>query len=105
MEQGMGLPDDMNLELEEGMPDDEDGVVEMIMESDLQIGEALKESIIPFAVRWYTGEAAPDDDDDDEDSEEEEDDEESEDEDDDDDDDEPPKKGGKAKAKAKGKAG
>merc|ERR1719214_131860 len=101
----MDLPTDINVEVDEEEAADEADFVEMIMEQELEMGEAVRDFIIPFAVRWYTGEAAPDDDDDDEDSEEEEDDEESEDEDDDDDDDEPPKKGGKAKAKAKGKAG
>lgn len=48
------------------------------MGDDYEAGQALKNHIIPFAVRWYTGEAAPDMDDDDED-------EESEDEDEDDD--------------------
>merc|ERR1712136_322490 len=71
------------------------------------VGPAIKGQIIPYAVRWYTGEAAPDDDDDDEDDE---------DDDDDDDDDEEDEsneeseeeekpKRGKAKGKAKKPAG
>merc|ERR1719356_661141 len=46
-----------------------------LMDSDYEVGTALRDYVIPFAVRWYTGEAAPevdDDDDDDEDEEEEE---------------------------------
>jgi nucleosome assembly protein 1-like 1 len=109
MEQGMGIPDDVHLEFDEDDVDDEDGLVDMMMDNDYEIGEAIKDQIIPFAVRWYTGEAAPeDDDDDDEDDEEEEDDDEDEDEEDDEDeDDEPlPKKKGAGKKpppKAKGK--
>jgi nucleosome assembly protein 1-like 1 len=110
MEEGMTIPEDVNLEFDEDEVDDEDEVINMMMENDYEIGEAIKDQIIPFAVRWYTGEAAPEDEDDDEDGEEEDD------EDDDDDDDEddedsdedeepmPKKKGGKKPApKAKGK--
>lgn len=78
--------------------DDEDmDLMEEFMENDRDMADALMDQIVPFAVRWYTGEAAPeDDDDDDEESEEEEDESSSEDE-------EPPvKKGGKKKA-VKGK--
>merc|ERR1712217_704802 len=49
---------------------DEEECMKMIMEQDLGIGQGIKEEVIPWAVRWYTGEAAPErDDDDDEDEE------------------------------------
>merc|ERR1719330_726160 len=83
-------------------PDSE--LVEMLMQSDHEVGTVLRNCIIPWAVRWYTGEAAPDyepmgDADADEESEEDDDDEESEEE-------APPRrgKGGGPKAAAK-KAG
>ena len=63
------------------------------MENDYETGLALKDQVIPFAVRWYTGEAAPDDDSDDEDEEEEDDDES----DDDEESEEPSPKGNKSK--------
>lgn len=75
--------------------DEDENVVGFMMERDFELGMAVKDNIIPFAVRWYTGEACPemgDDDSDDEESEEEDDD-------DDDDDDEE-----EAKPKAKGKS-
>merc|ERR1712039_7365 len=74
--------------------DDED-CMKMVMENDHEVGQAIKDNVVPFAVRWYTGEAAPDQDmDDDEDEEDEEDDEE-EDEEESSDDDDAKKKGGK----------
>merc|ERR1712190_228890 len=56
--------------------------MKMIMSNEHEVGQAIKDNIIPFAVRWYTGEAAPERDDDDED------DDDDDDEDDDDDDEE-----------------
>lgn len=102
----MPVPDDVNLDEMGGMcdeDDDDEGIVEMLMENDHEVGMALRDQIIPFAVRWYTGEAAPDDDDDDEDDESEDDDDDEDDEDDDDDDsdEEPPARKGKAGAKKK----
>jgi len=82
---------------------DDQGYAKALMDVDLETGCALRDNIIPFAVRWYTGEAAPEedeDDDDDEDDEEEDD----EDDEDDDDDDEPPLKG-RGKGKAQGRGG
>merc|ERR1711896_50291 len=74
--------------LEQGA--DESDIIEGIMEQDYEVGEGLKNDLIPFAVRWYTGEARPDDldDDDDDDDDDEDDDDDDDDEDDDDDDDE-----------------
>merc|ERR1712039_503997 len=48
---------------------DEEDLMKMIMQQDYETAEALKDEIIPWAVRWYTGEAAPERDDDDEDEE------------------------------------
>merc|ERR1740121_1329648 len=101
----MPVPEDINAEVElGGMDEDEpdDQIIAMLMQTDLETGEALRDQIIPFAVRWYTGEACPDMEDDDDEDEEEEDDEDEDDEDEDEEDeDEPaPKKGAK-----KGKAG
>merc|ERR1712228_582650 len=91
MKPDMDIPDDVNLDEEMMEDDDEEGIVEMLMENDHEIGCALRDQIIPFGVRWYTGEAAPEDDDD----------EDGDDDDDDDDDESDPspgakKKGGKA---------
>merc|ERR1712071_251749 len=95
----MAVPDDVNLDDVGGSDEDDDdeGIMGMLMDNDHEVGMALRDQIIPFAVRWYTGEAAPDDDDDDDD-----DDEDEEDDDDDDDDDseeEPPARGRKAAPK------
>merc|ERR1739848_864573 len=61
--------------------DEEEPDIEQIMEQDHEIAERIKSSLVPFAVRWYTGEARPESDDewDDEDSEEEDDDDDDED--------------------------
>ncbi|CAE8621987.1 unnamed protein product [Polarella glacialis] len=104
----MPMPDDVNLEEIQQMCDDEDdeeGMVEMLMENDHEIGCSVRDNLIPYAVRWYTGEAAPEDDyDEDDEEEDEEDDEEDDDEDDDEDEDEPPQKGKKPTRAAGGKA-
>lgn len=98
---GMPVPDDVNLDMDDMSEEaeDEDQIIDMLMENDFEIGQVVKDQIIPFAVRWYTGEAAPDDSDDDDDEDEEE---EEEDEEDEESDDEPKKKGGRGK-KDKGK--
>ncbi|CAK0855945.1 unnamed protein product [Prorocentrum cordatum] len=94
------VPDDIDLEAMGLGDDDEDyeQVMEMIMGNDHDMGCAVRDNIIPYAVRWYTGEAAPDMDDGDE-GEEEESDEgdtsEADEVDDDEDEDEAPKKGGR----------
>lgn len=82
--------------------EDDEQILEMLMDNDYQVGCALRDNIIPFAVRWYTGEAAPDQDDDDYDEEDEEEDDEDE---EDSEEDEPPakSKGKAAKAAAKKK--
>lgn len=97
------LPDDLKGMMEMGSMDDDDDdsdgdMIAMYLENDYETGMALKNQIIPFAVRWYTGEAAPDDDDDDED-EEEEDDDDDDDDDDDEESEEPSPKGKKGKSK------
>merc|ERR550537_124184 len=86
---------------------DEEQIISFMMENDHEAGCALRDNVIPFAVRWFTGEAAPegDDDDDDEGDEEEEDEDDDDDDDDDDEDesdDEPPARGKKGAPKAKG---
>jgi len=99
---GEPVPDDLNLEdmLDEDDEEDDDEIMEMLMDRDHEIGTAIQDQLIPFAVRWYTGEAAPEEDSDDDDDE----DEESEDDDDDEDDVPVPKKKGGAKP-AGGKPG
>merc|ERR1711920_277540 len=79
LEAGMKITDDIRNEAKElqGMDDDEDDdddddeILEAIMQRDHECGMALRDNVIPFAVRWYTGEATPQDDDDDEDEEDE----------------------------------
>ncbi|OLP89751.1 Nucleosome assembly protein 1,1 [Symbiodinium microadriaticum] len=107
LKEGMPIPDDVNLEDARGLmeddDDDDEGMMELLMENDYEIGCCVRDQLIPFAVRWYTGEAAPEDHGYDEDEEEDEDeDEDDDDEDDDEDEDERPKKGFKPPAR-KGK--
>lgn len=60
---------------------DEEEIIEGMMDEIYEAAMEVKDRVVPFAVRWYTGEAAPDDEDsDDEGSESEEEDESSEDE-------------------------
>jgi len=104
LEQGMKLTEELrvqaeSLQDEDDEEEDDDEMLEAIIQHDYELGLALGDNIIPFAVRWYTGEAAPEMDDDDlEDEEEEE-------EDDDSDEDESEEEMPKGKAKAKAKAG
>merc|ERR1719468_1011764 len=101
---GMKLPEDAKEQArimadeddEDGYDDDDDeDLIEYLLESDHETGTVLRAHIIPLAIRWYTGEAAPEyqRDMDDEESEEEDDD----DEEDSESDDEPPAKGRGAK--------
>merc|ERR1712136_254394 len=75
---GEALPADIKAlrldELEEVDEDelDEEDMSERFMEEDHEIGCLMSRELIPYAVRWYTGEATPEDDDDDDDEEEEE---------------------------------
>merc|ERR1711865_1309548 len=79
---------------EEPDADDMEGIVKFALANMHEIGHSIAEEIIPYAVRFYTGEAGDaDSDDDDEDSE-------SEDEDDEDDSEDEPQP--KASAKKKG---
>merc|ERR1712112_772086 len=41
--------------------DDADDLMEMLMDDDHHKGCAMRSAIIPYAVRWFTGEAAPED--------------------------------------------
>lgn len=107
LEQGMSVPDDVNLDLDDEGDEDESEIIEMLMQHDHEVGQAIKGQIIPYAVRWYTGEASPDDDDDDEDDEDDDDDDDDDEEDESDEEseeEEKPKRG-KAKGKAKKPAG
>mmetsp|Transcript_122564 Transcript_122564/g.357914 ORF Transcript_122564/g.357914 Transcript_122564/m.357914 type:complete len:354 (-) Transcript_122564:90-1151(-) len=108
---GMPLPPDMNLndarqlcgDESEDEDDGDDKMLELLMENDYEMGRQVRDQLIPFAIRFYTGEAVPeqslDDDDDDEDDEEEDDDSE------DEDDEPPPAKGKKPQGKRKGGGG
>jgi len=96
----MPIPEDVNLDEARQMCDDSEGeddeaMMELLIENDYEIGCSVRDMLIPFAVRWYTGEAAPDDYDDDgeEDEEDMDEDDEEEDDDDDDEDDHPKGKG------------
>jgi len=79
----MELPDDIRLDIpdmdeedEESMDEHKEEIIELLLETHYDIGETMKDSVIPFAVRWYTGEAAPDESDDDDDDDDEDDDDE-----------------------------
>jgi len=80
------LPTDCEDEDDEEEDDEEFDKMDMYIQDDVEDAEALRDQIIPHAVRYFTGEACDDDDDDDDD--EDESDDEDEDDDDDDDDDE-----------------
>jgi nucleosome assembly protein 1-like 1 len=85
------------------------------LENDFDVGQAIKDKIIPKAVSWFTGLAVDPEDDYDEDDDDDYDDEDEDDDDDDDDDDDedddesdddgPPGKGGKGYGKGGGKGG
>eukprot|EP00747_Dinoflagellata_sp_TGD_P209495 gnl/TRDRNA2_/TRDRNA2_82887_c0_seq2.p1 gnl/TRDRNA2_/TRDRNA2_82887_c0~~gnl/TRDRNA2_/TRDRNA2_82887_c0_seq2.p1 ORF type:complete len:366 (+),score=147.24 gnl/TRDRNA2_/TRDRNA2_82887_c0_seq2:54-1151(+) len=100
---GEALPDDVNLDEARQLVDDDDDdeLMGLLMENDHEIGAAIRDQLIPFAVRWYTGECAPEDDIDDDDEDDEEDDDEP---DEDDEDEEDSEEEEAPKAKAKGKA-
>jgi len=102
--EGAELPTDCEKDDEDDDEEEEFDVMDMYIQDDVEIAEALRDHIIPHAVRYYTGEACEQDSDDDEDDEDDEDDDDDDDDDEDDDDDdddddeddEPaPKKGGK----------
>jgi len=92
----------------EGMPVDDDDMIDGHLGAMGSICDFLHTELVPYAVRYYTGEACDgDDDDDDDDEESEEESGEDDDGDDDDSDDEPPapkKKGGKKSPEIKPKA-
>merc|ERR1712007_28491 len=59
------LPDDV---MDEADSDGEPGqLMQVLMDNDHESGIALRDQIIPYAVRWYTGEAVMEDDDDEDD--------------------------------------
>mmetsp|Transcript_107439 Transcript_107439/g.229383 ORF Transcript_107439/g.229383 Transcript_107439/m.229383 type:complete len:369 (-) Transcript_107439:155-1261(-) len=107
---GEAIPDDVNLEEarqmcegEDSDEEDEDEMLNFLLDTDHDIGCAIRDQLVPFAVRWYTGEACPDEDDDDDDEDDDDDDDEDDDDDDDDDDDEEDEPAPKKKAVPKRK--
>ncbi|CAK9002051.1 unnamed protein product [Durusdinium trenchii] len=98
LKEGGAIPEDINLEeareLVDEDDDDDEHMLELLMENDYEIGCCVRDQLIPYAVRFFTGEASPEDhdyDDDDEEDEEEDDDDDDDDDEEEDDDDEPPK--------------
>mmetsp|Transcript_22068 Transcript_22068/g.48763 ORF Transcript_22068/g.48763 Transcript_22068/m.48763 type:complete len:292 (-) Transcript_22068:31-906(-) len=60
----MPLPSDVNVsEAKEliagGRKNQSNAMMDLLMENDLQIGISIQRQLVPFAVRWYTGEACP----------------------------------------------
>eukprot|EP00927_Polykrikos_kofoidii_P061927 TRINITY_DN56751_c0_g1_i1.p1 TRINITY_DN56751_c0_g1~~TRINITY_DN56751_c0_g1_i1.p1 ORF type:complete len:335 (+),score=81.33 TRINITY_DN56751_c0_g1_i1:99-1007(+) len=58
------LPEDVHLlhvDMEDSDDDDDDNdmVMPMILQADHEIGIAIRDFVIPYATRWYTGEAVP----------------------------------------------
>jgi nucleosome assembly protein 1-like 1 len=104
--EGFELPEELDEEEEDDEDDEEMDKMDMYLQEDAEDSEALRDQIIPHAVRYYTGEAGPGEDSDDEDEDDDDDDEDDDDDDDDDDDesdDEPAKgKGKKPSPKKKG---
>jgi len=87
-----------SLEMGEAELDDDDmeGIVKMFLGQMHEVGHTIAEEIIPYAVRFYTGEIGDgDDEDDDEEEEEDSDDEDDDEEEESDEEPPPPKKGGK----------
>jgi len=98
--EGLDIPMDVD-------PDeiDEDEMLEYMMGSAHEAGCEIRDSVIPYAVRWYTGECKEDDDDDDDEDDEEEDDDDDDEDDDDSEDeseDDMPKGKGKGRGAKKG---
>jgi len=91
------VPEDLGMFMDEDEDIDPEEAVEMFLSQTDEFGCAVKDALIPFAVRWYTGEAKVDDDDDD--------DEDSEEESDEDDDDESESEDEAPKGKKGGKKG
>lgn len=80
MKRGDPIPDDVNLEEAAALcggcskEKAEERMMGLLLENDIQIGRSVRDQLIPYAIRWYTGEArkeGSDDSDDGEDSEEE----------------------------------
>merc|ERR1719206_603795 len=98
--EGLDVPMDVD-------PDelDEDEMLKYMMGEAHEAGCDLRDTVIPYAVRWYTGECKAEDDDDDDEDEEEESEDEDDDDDEDDSDDEPKGKGKKGAKKTSPKTG
>lgn len=100
------LPEGLECIYSEDMDDEDDDMGEMHLSQVGGMVDVLEESILPYAVRYYTGEASPDDDDDsDEESEEESDDDDDEEDSDEESEEAPKPKGGKKAAGKKDGAG
>lgn len=110
---GMPLPPEMNLmdarQLcgdDDDEEDEDEKMMGLLMENDYEMGVQVRDHIIPYAVRYYTGEATPKNAGDDDDDEDFDDDDDDDDEDDDSEEEEeeapPPAKGKKAQPKKKG---
>jgi nucleosome assembly protein 1-like 1 len=70
---------------DEELDEDDMEQLQAALEEDYEIGEVIRDQLIPNAVSWYTGEAGEDEDDEDEEDEDEDDDDDEEDDDDDED--------------------
>eukprot|EP00929_Paragymnodinium_shiwhaense_P008191 TRINITY_DN112133_c0_g1_i1.p1 TRINITY_DN112133_c0_g1~~TRINITY_DN112133_c0_g1_i1.p1 ORF type:complete len:409 (+),score=126.75 TRINITY_DN112133_c0_g1_i1:124-1350(+) len=53
---GKPIPEDINLELYD--KEDDESLMDMLLENELAIGNSIRKMLVPWAVRWYTGEAA-----------------------------------------------
>lgn len=101
---GMPIPDDVNIEDAQQLLDsddegDDEQMMDLLLENDYEIGCCVRDQLVPFAVRWYTGEACPEDPDDDFDEDGEEDDDDDDDEEEEEDEDDEPPKAAKGKKK------
>jgi len=57
----MDVPADIDPEQVPADEDDDEDTIDALMENDYYCGKTLAKEIVPWAVRWYTGEAVPDD--------------------------------------------
>jgi nucleosome assembly protein 1-like 1 len=75
---GAGFDEPTDVEDEEDSDDDEERGMEQLLDADVEIAEALRDTILPHAVRFYTHEAGNDEDEDEDDEDEDEDEDDSE---------------------------
>eukprot|EP00448_Togula_jolla_P010715 CAMPEP_0170605676 /NCGR_PEP_ID=MMETSP0224-20130122/20100_1 /TAXON_ID=285029 /ORGANISM="Togula jolla, Strain CCCM 725" /LENGTH=301 /DNA_ID=CAMNT_0010930695 /DNA_START=33 /DNA_END=938 /DNA_ORIENTATION=- len=55
----MPMPEDIPISDGGSDEEDEEELMMELMDSDYEAGCAMRDEIIPYAIRWYTGEAAP----------------------------------------------